>query len=677
MQMNQKEALRFTLLMGDEGSSFYSNLSRIVQSVLFSENKPLFLKAIISCIKRDYDLAFSIKEIENVVEKDSQKNFLVQLSEKGKVVRLTQKAFDSMKSLNESELSLENVNSLFISENNESLMFIRGNKVKIIKNALINLFYGIFNSNIDSLKLFLDNKYETAIKQIELDNLHRRISLLFLKWENAEKEKLIYRFIKSSYDYCSLSMKTSTDGFKEVFKTKKFLLDTNIVLSLVGINGKGLKEATNSFLSKAKEAGIEICYTNYTKEEIDNTIYGLVERLKAYQNLSYTLPEGAEDDIIDFYHVSDISSLYLDWCNDKPFERIDNYTLFLEWINAEISNKIFDLKLVYIDSAFEKDNSKEINDCVNSLRSAKTNNGLDSKMPSLKHDSINYLNIKKSRNINTVSVSEQECFFVSQDNNLIEWAKRQEAGMPTFVVSPTTMYTILLRFHGRTGDDFKAFNNYICLSIDYKCDESALFDTRKQISVILSETKEDKEKLKKVFIETNRIINKRILAGEPIGEAKEIVETAYDSVLTEAQNELDESNQKHAEELESAKKDSFEKGANAERSLVVEGLADKYTNNWIIFKKIVILLVCLILLIGIFLIGLFAFKYATRSEENMDYALLVIGIITTASPATWFLLTMIFKFVFKINFFDFDYERIKNIKRPKAAKKYDKLKRIK
>ena len=658
--------------MGEEGTNFYSNLSMLAQSVLFMENESVSIKKLIASIKKDYDLTFSTKEIDTLIEKDSSKNFIVQIDQGYKTIRLSQKAFERMSSLNDSKL-LDDISDTFIEQNNEGLGFVRGDKKRIVKKALVDLFYGIFNSSTDGLKLFLDNKYDTVLKQIELSGISRRISLLFLKWENKDKEKFIYKFIKSSYDYCSLSMKNSAEGFKELFKTKKFILDTNIVLSLIGVNGKGLKEATDAFLKKSRDAGIEICYTNYTKEEIDKTIYGLVERLKAYQNLSYSIPEGKEDEIIDFYHVSDISSLYLDWCNEKPYDRIDNYTLFLEWLDRQITNAIFDLKLEYIDSSFESNNSKEINNGVNSLRVAKSVANIDIKMPSLRHDVINYLNIKSSRNKNTTNVSEQEYFFISQDNSLIEWAKKQEAGMPTFVVSPTIMYTILLRFHGRTADDFKAFNNYICLSIDYQCDESELFETRKQISSILSNTNEDQNKLKKVFVETNRIINQRLLNGQPIGEAKEIVDSAYDSVLTQAQEELEKNNLKHEEEMTLAKEESFKEGADSEKDKIIDHLADKYTKRWIAFKKVVIFLFSLLLLVGLAFIIIFFVNYAKTDTNTLNYSSLIVGIIGVVSPMVWFILSIVFKYVFKINFFDFNYDRIKKLEKVKAAKTYAKL----
>ena len=75
--------------MGEEGTNFYSNLSMLAQSVLFPEKESISIKKLIASIKKDYDLTFSTKEIDTLIEKDSSKNFIVQINQGFKTIRLS------------------------------------------------------------------------------------------------------------------------------------------------------------------------------------------------------------------------------------------------------------------------------------------------------------------------------------------------------------------------------------------------------------------------------------------------------------------------------------------------------------------------------------------------------------------------------------------------------------
>ena len=92
-----------------------------------------------------------------------------------------------------------------------------------------------------------------------------------------------------------------------------------------------------------------------------------------------------------------------------------------------------------------------------------------------------------------------------------------------------------------------------------------------------------------------------------------------------------------------------------------------------LFKRIVIFVFCSLALFGSGLIIYTLITYAIKSEHNLNIALLIIGIVGTASPIITFIISIVFKYCFKINFFDFDFERIKKKKRKKAKKKYSKL----
>lgn len=76
-------------------------------------------------------------------------------------------------------------------------------------------------------------------------------------------------------------------------------------------------------------------------------------------------------------------------------------------------------------------------------------------------DINNYLYLKglrkKDKNINLWTTNE---FFISADQNLIGWSLEKDSGIP-LVVLPSIWLTIMLRFSGRTANDYKAFCSFL------------------------------------------------------------------------------------------------------------------------------------------------------------------------------------------------------------------------
>ncbi len=75
-------------------------------------------------------------------------------------------------------------------------------------------------------------------------------------------------------------------------------------------------------------------------------------------------------------------------------------------------------------------------------------------------DINNYLYLKglrkKDKNINLWTTNE---FFISADQNLIGWSLEKDSGIP-LVVLPSIWLTIMLRFSGRTANDYKHFVHF-------------------------------------------------------------------------------------------------------------------------------------------------------------------------------------------------------------------------
>ena len=69
-----------------------------------------------------------------------------------------------------------------------------------------------------------------------------------------------------------MTVKKDKTVFASIFKGKEFYLDANIIFRLAGFNKTERKDAVTAFLSKCRECGVKINYSNFTSEEMDPTL---------------------------------------------------------------------------------------------------------------------------------------------------------------------------------------------------------------------------------------------------------------------------------------------------------------------------------------------------------------------------------------------------------------------
>lgn len=337
--MDKKSFLRMQLIMQDtEARSFNANLRRMVALTIFFKGRRLQLDEIRCEIEKQYDLRFTVGEIKNAI-KSKNSGIIEEID--FHIIDRHGESFDTKeyyyKIDDKTSRKFQNIEKE--SENDKVIarfvIYAKDIGYEINKNdfkELINKFlYYIFNSNKTTLLLFLNaKKDEYKVKNIELTENEKLYINLFLNWDDKEKDSYIYRTVSYCVDYCLLTVKKGGDVYRNVFSGKKFYLDTNVILRLAGINNEERKAVTSAFIDKCKENGIQILYTNYTYNEIDETVkYNLNainELLNGHRMVS--------KDNIAFY--------------SKNTTNLDFINLYDEWVKNNAS-KYNDFNAFYID----------------------------------------------------------------------------------------------------------------------------------------------------------------------------------------------------------------------------------------------------------------------------------------------------------------------------------------
>lgn len=458
--MKKNSYLRLALLFNENGAStFDSNLRKMISLVLYENYDKHGLSSLE--IKQELDnkylLKFTEGEIENAIVNSKEKYGIVTINNSENKYSLSPETKAKLKERVEKPI----VNTLI-------KRFISKTKTNVDEEFLINLIltflYNVFNSNKEIMLSMIGKGDSSVIETLSDDFTDDQKILInkFISWEDNEKNKYIYELISCCFDYCSLTMGDNRGSLKQMFTNKRFFLDTNILFRMMGLNDKNRKYVIESFIKKCKEMNINLCYTNYTKDElfktIDYHVDEIKEKLKGSQPLSLSAISIMTDDI-----NPDIYEEYLNW-SDKNTDKYNEYDSFKNYLKLEATKIINSFEFCsYKD--YEAGNSEKYQECFNSLRSYKYSKNRKTNDYLLKVDVNNFLYVEELNS----KVQKQDCinipnFIISTDHIYSEWDRKIRPSAVPIVVLPSVWYSIMLHYTSRAEDDYYAFSRFINFS---------------------------------------------------------------------------------------------------------------------------------------------------------------------------------------------------------------------
>lgn len=448
--MDNNMLLRLAMVLQDKAPSTLDKyICKLGASILADFNEGMSLDELCEQINDQFNLDFTIEEISSAIERKGTSSSLIL---RNGSVKLADKALKALETSNSLAGELKGIIRQF-AEVSESDV----NEGEL-QDLLTTYLYACFNSNVDNLLALFDRKpISTQNSVFEATNEEIALVNEFLSWENKEKDSLIYRVVATCYEYCMLTIKKDSVLSKELFRGKRFYLDANIIFRMAGINNEERQFVTKSFEKHCNEAGIELVCTNSTLDEIYRVIESAVEYIKSLTGAEMPVSATALERLNPSIEVNDFYKRYYEWCQ-KPENQCGDFLSFSQYLFDLLRDVITNLSIKPSGSYKVGKDSRLFEDYVKNLIEYKNNKRKwrNTTISSAETDVTNILDLLGARKGNGKSIWQTNDFIVSADHRLIEWANMLYPGVP-LVVLPSVWLSIILRYTGRSDDDYRSF----------------------------------------------------------------------------------------------------------------------------------------------------------------------------------------------------------------------------
>lgn len=445
------------LLYGENNTDIDIEKDKVIKKLIFSillerDNKEVDLGELCKKIKSKNKLIFTTDHIMKVVKK-YRLDF---------VLKKERKNFKSSVYLNPDKY--KELGEVILKEENnwENLLesFYRTCKTDFnfleIKEIINRHLYNSIKINYEEYrKLFqksLGIKHR-ALKEFTKEEVE--IISYFHSWENGLKNTYLQKIYSIGIELALISNDSIVNEKLQTILNKKFFLDTNILYRSLGINGEERQEIILNFLETCQSHKSELYISEYTEEELRESLRHKMRVLKKYDSGSY-IPEKIFN---KYTHGYGIFHYYNKW-------KAENRGLSLEMFEAEIFSKYNEFK-----KKFNIKNPKKIE--LNEEENIELNQMFDSytykkfeKMNENPHkvtlDLKNILMINKLREGKDQNLVDTEYFFISTDQKLKHWEYERSNYLPTILL-PSQWLNIILTYGKRTVDDYQSFSSLLSL----------------------------------------------------------------------------------------------------------------------------------------------------------------------------------------------------------------------
>ena len=614
------------ILSSGQAQNFQTNLRKLVKLVLYDNfETPIKLTRIQSIIEEQYSLTFSDTELLSAIKKDSDDIIIYTCADPVDNTYQLQPA--EFKNIQEKQtVNIDEYIALFLTSGECEASW----EFETVKELVYKFLYFSFNSDTKTV-LELMNRRTSETKSYcvsdEFTPDEAKIINAFLNWHYVPKNEFVLNLISSCFDYCMLTVKKDTSSFSSIFNGKEFYLDSNIIFRLAGFNKVERQVSMNAFIRKCVDSGIKICYTNHTYAETKSTIKYYVDGLKKLLGKKQPLSQEAMQALSSKYANLDFHEEYIKWCK-FPTSVLGDFDSFRKHLERIVSNLLSPFKLVVADNYDTHSNRKRFTGLCDDFTEYKAKHYKNIYEGAIKVDVNNYLYILEKASANDAADFLQlKYYFITADHCLTEWAAIQRPGVVPIFVLPSVWYSILLKYKGRTNEDYAAFCQFLNIRIAPERD-TQLAQKRAMLAYIieLDEDHEIKEQI--IYDIRDRLSDPQATVEDPIAFVEESHETIIQSRVAEVKAEsdarhskqmkdaLDEAEEKHrlereqdelgnAQKIQSAKEESFASGQDDIIKKQTQGIVKRHKGALIAFWSIVGLgiLTCLATFILSYFVG--------------------------------------------------------------------------
>lgn len=447
MNPNPFNFFRINCLLNDSRSANFNSIILSIIHELFyeSKNETKTLNEIYSYLTDYLKIIVEYDFLQGLISKSD--DFDIELIDESVLVKVKAGKF------NEIEITISS-NSL---EKHIEDFLVNTNRDFSYKNAIENLLYAAIFENInsfsvDNLKSLLPNTTgEFTQNEIDIFNA-------FLDYNDQEKNKIIYNILSRAVEFAIL---TSGKGVKElkleVFNTKIFNLDTNIIFRLMGIGGDERASSLMSLLQNCLKIGINFQYTGKTHFELTNKLEQIVNFLKSAKvqsnidilgDLSESHPDLFNDDFIVHYSLLRKRKIIT---TPEQYQRrlYQDYRDILNTLNASI------IKSDDLDS-------KDVNYVAKILFAKKKEMKVSYGKKASEVDATNILIVRKQRGANSYNFSDVKSFYLTSDRSLNSIvSKETQSSLPETILPSQLFILCNPYFDNGHQNDYEEFIKFI------------------------------------------------------------------------------------------------------------------------------------------------------------------------------------------------------------------------
>lgn len=666
--MKQSDFLRLALLLSDgEAVTFKRNLAKLVKFVLFENyGNSLTISGIIQQINERYSLCFADNEIKSAILSANESIVEIRSTKDPVYFTYTISPKEYERQLN---CFTDDALTPFIEE------FLSGNQGEgfiscdALKQVIYRFLYQGFNSNIQTVLSLMN--YHGEIKEWDLGEkgfTDKEIVSLnaFLNWQNAEKNALLFKYVSFCYEYCVMTVKKDKTSFASIFRGKEFYLDANIIFRLAGFNKAERKDAVTAFLDKCKECGVNINYTNFTRTEIDNTLEHHVLAIKNLLGGAAPISIEAMQVLSSKYANLDFYEHYVNWTKN-PKNKIGDYSAFLADLKRQVSQCTAGIKFRATETFDQAKTKEKFGELTKDLTAFKTSRNKGTYEGSIRVDIENYLYMQKLTEGNrSINFFDEKYFFITADHAYIDWSREKTPGAIQLFILPSVWYSIMLKYHGRTDDDYTSFCHFLNQRISLTPDKLQTQKTQMLARVIeMDESVKIKEEI--IFDIGRRLSD----TTDAVSDIESFVEDSHTKVtegkVTEAVQQLREEHERDTnrifqetdEKVKREKEKGYQEGTAHGRNEILYGQAKRIVaRNKVIHITLIILAIISVTATAGVLI------YQAYTGTGISVPILSVieknPIISSIISGAFILLSSLFSRIGEyISFFSLDVEKIK------------------
>lgn len=386
------------------------------------------------------------------------------------------------------EDSLEKYINDFININ--GLLQSLGEAIKII--LYDSIYNNISSFNPDNIKSIIPVELKQKFTKEEVDAFNN-----FIDWDNYKKNIAVFNVFLKAIEF---SIFTSSKGIKEltkdIFKGKRYCLDTNIIFRLLGIGGEERKESLLKVIKWCTYQGIQFEYSSYTFEELKRRVQASVTEIKhaisqknieileeSYNSDKYLYNEGFVTYYIEQKKLNKVLSPEAYETNLIASFRLLENELGLKPIDKSV--EIHKARIEHWKNKF-LEAKKEINQYSRYTQSA------------AEVDAFNVLYVRELRGNQTTSYSEIKSFYLTTDRTLNQILIKESNCDIVETIFPSQLFLIhSISYDENQEEDYKTFLRFLKRrTTEFKLTGREALNYIKQIRTFTNETSQIKEVLK-------------------------------------------------------------------------------------------------------------------------------------------------------------------------------------